>query len=187
MRRLLLSAGMIALAGAILLFLQSTTPPYAMLTGPIRTDGAQGDIVASRTFSAKVDKAVQAKTIAYKRFGKDVERDTSGAWLLVAVEMRADRQTMPIRAATIRGASGRLYRQSRRADSAPQLLSTKTVQPGLPTTGLLVFELPEAETADMTLLLSSQYSPQLQDEIAIALDTKKIAVRDKAVIGNDGL
>ncbi len=64
---------------------------------------------------------------------------------------------------------------------------TKTVQPGLPTTGLLVFEMPEAETSDMTLLLSSQYGPQLQDEIAIALDPKKIAVRDKAVIGNDGL
>ena len=107
--------------------------------------------------------------------------------LLVAVEMRVDRQTMPIRAATIRGASGRLYRQSRRADGAPQLLSTKTVQPGLPTTGLLVFELPEEETRDMSLLLSSQYSPQLQDEIETALDPKKIAVRDRAVIGNDGI
>ena len=187
MRRLLLSVLMIALAGAILLFLQSTTPPYAMLTGPIRTDGVQGDTVTSRTFSAKVDKAVQAKTIAYRRFGKDAERDTSGAWLLIAVEMRVDQQTMPIRAATIRGASGRLYRQSRRADGAPQLLSAKMVQPGLPTTGLLVFEVPEEETADMTLLLSSQYSPQLQDEIAIALDTKKIVVRDRAVIGNDGI
>jgi hypothetical protein len=186
MRRLLSTVLMIVVAGAILLFLQSTTPPYAMLTGPIRTEGAQGDTIASRTFSARVDKAVQAKTIAYKRFGKDVERETSGVWLLVAVEMRVGQQTMPIRAATIRGASGRLYRQSRRADGAPQLLSTKTVQPGLPTTGLLVFEMPEAEVSDMTLLLSSQYGPQLQDEIAIVLDPKKIAVRDKAVIGNDG-
>lgn len=187
MRRLLSAALMIALAGAILLFLQSTTPPYAMLTGPISTSGVQGDTVASRTFSVRVDKAVQAKAIAYKRFGKDVERETSGVWLLVAVEARVGPQTMPIRAATIRGASGRLYRQSRRADGAPQLLSTKTVQPGLPTTGLLVFELPEEETTEMSLLLSGQYGPQLQDEIAIALDTKKIAVRDKAVIGNDGL
>ena len=187
MKRLLQSILMVAVAGAILLFLQSTTPPYAMLTGPIKRTGAQGDTVASRTFTARVDKAVQAKTIAYNRFGKDVERETGGVWLLVAVEMRVDRQTMPIRAATIRGASGRLYRQSRRADGAPQLLSTKTVQPGLPTTGLLVFELPEEETRDMSLLLSSQYSPQLQDEIETALDPKKIAVRDRAVIGNDGI
>ncbi len=187
MRRLFPASLMIAIAGAILLFLQSTTPPYAMLTGPIRTSGAQGDTVASRTFSARVDKVVRAKTIAYKRFGKDVERETSGVWLLVAVEARAGSQTMPIRAATIRGASGRLYRQTRRADGAPQLLSAKTVQPGLPTTGLLVFELPEEELADMSLLLSGQYGPQLQDEIVIALDDRKIAVRDRAVLGDDGL
>lgn len=187
MKRLLQSILMVVAAGAILLFLQSTTPPYAMLTGPIKTIGAQDDTVASRTFSARVDKAVQAKTITYKRFGRDVERETSGVWLLVVVEMRVGQQTMPIRAATIRGASGRLYRQSRRADGAPQLLSAKTVQPGLPTTGLLVFELPEEETRVMSLLLSSQYSPQLQDEIEIALDTRNIAVRDKAVVGNDGI
>lgn len=187
MRRVLLSALTILLAGAILLFLQTTTPPYAMLTGPIRTAGGQGDVVASRTFSARIDKAVQARTIAYKRFGRDFERATGGVWLLVAVEARVGAQTMPIRAATIRGASGRLYRQSRRAGNAPQLLSGKTVQPGLPTTGLLVFELPEEETADMALLLSAQYSPQLQDEIEIALDTKKIAIRDRVTIGDDGL
>jgi hypothetical protein len=52
---------------------------------------------------------------------------------------------------------------------------------------LLVFELPEDEVSDMTLLLSGQYSPQLQDELEIALDTTKIAVRDRATIGNDGL
>lgn len=187
MRRVLLSALTILLAGAILLFLQTTTPPYAMLTGPIRTAGGHDDVVTSRTFSARIDKAVQARTIAYKRFGKDFERASSGVWLLVAVETRVGQQTMAIRAATIRGASGRLYRQSRRAGSVPQLLSGKTVQPGLPTTGLLVFELPEEETADMSLLLSGQYGPQLQDEIEIALDPKKITVRDRAAVGDDGL
>lgn len=187
MRRVLLSALTILLAGAILLFLQTTTPPYAMLTGPIRTTGGHDDLVVSRTFSARIVKAVQARTIAYKRFGKDFERASSGVWLLVAVEVRVGHQTMAIRAATIRGASGRLYRQSRRAGSAPQLLSDKTVQPGLATTGLLVFELPEAETADMSLLLSAQYAPQLQDEIEIALDPKKITLRDTVALGDDGL
>ena len=187
MRRLLLSAFTILLAGAILLFLQTTTPPYAMLTGPIRTAGGQGEAVASRTFSARIEKALQARTIAYKRFGKDFERATGGVWLLVSVETRVGQKTMAIRAATIRGASGRLYRQSRRAGNAPQLLSGKTVQPGLPTTGLLVFELPEDETTEMSLLLSAQYSPQLQDEIEIALEPKTIAVRDRVTIGDDGL
>jgi hypothetical protein len=187
MKRLFSIVPLLTLAVVILLFLQSTTPPYAMLTGAITTTGAQGDLVSSRTFSARVEKAVQAKTIAYRRFGREVNRETGGVWVLVAVEVNVGRQTMPIRGATIRGASGRLYRQTRRADGAPQLLSTKTVQPGLPTKGLLAFELPEGETADMTLLLSGQYAPQLQDEIAIRLDTGKIAVRETAVIGDDGL
>jgi len=187
MRRLFLSALTILLAGAILLFLQTTTPPYAMLTGPIRTGGGQGEMVASRTFSARIDKAIQAQTIAYKRFGKDFERTTSGVWLLVAVETRVGHQTMAIRGATIRGASGRLYRQSRRAGNAPQLLSDKTVQPGLSTTGLLVFELPQEEATDMSLLLSAGYSPQLQDEIEIAVESEKITVRDRVTIGDAGL
>lgn len=187
MRRFLSSVLMIVVAGAVLLFLQSTTPPYAMLTGPIRTNGAQGETVASRTFGVRIDKAVQAKALAYHRFGRDIERETSGVWLVVAVEVQAPHETMPVRAATIRGASGRLYRQSRRAGSAPQLLSGKTVQPGLPTTGLLMFELPEAETSRMSLVLSGQYSPQLQDEVEIVLDPARIAVRDRAVIGNDGI
>lgn len=187
MRHVLLAAFAVLLAGAILLFLQTTTPPYAMLTGPIRTAGGQGQVVEGRTFSARLDKAVQARTIAYKRFGKDFERTSSGVWLLIAVETRVARQTMAIRGATIRGASGRLYRQSRRAGSAPQLLSGKTVQPGLATTGLLVFELPKEETTDMSLLLSAGYSPQLQDEIEIALESEKITVRDRVTIGDAGL
>ncbi|WJH38388.1 hypothetical protein N7E02_07040 (plasmid) [Aliirhizobium terrae] len=50
------------------------------------------------------------------------------------------------------------------------LLSMKFVQPGLPTTAIFVFELPEDETRNMELVISEQYDPQLKDEIRVSLD-----------------
>jgi hypothetical protein len=178
---------MLAAAGAALAFFQSTTPRYAMLTGPIRTAGAQADTVSSDAFSVKVNKVLRANTITFKRYGRHVERQTNGVWLLVSTELWAKWETMPVRAAAIRGASGRLYRQSHRADGAPQLLSNKTLQPGLPTAGIIVFELPEEETAEMTLVLSRQPFPRLEDEISVSLDEANIPVRDRLEIDDDGI
>lgn len=176
------------LAAAVLLQLfQATTPGYAQLTGPILTSGAQKDTVDSRTFSVRTGKVVQAKTLVLKRFDRTIERQTQGTWLVVSAELRAFQETMPVAGAMIRGTSGRLYVQTHRADGAPQLLSLKRVQPGLPTTGILVFELPEEETGDMTLILSKQASPRLEDEIHVQLDRGMIETRDKVEPGNGGI
>lgn len=176
------------LAAAMLLAaMQATTPPYAMLTGPIRTAGGQAETVSSTTFSVKVHRLSTARTVAYERFGRAVELKSSGVWVVVSAELHAFRKTMPVRAATLIGASGRSYRQSRRAGEAPNVLSAKTVQPGLPTTGIFVFELPEDETENMTLVLSEQYDPQLKDEIGVSLEEDRIAPRERLEIGKDGV
>ena len=185
--RLLLS---LLLAGAtvvILAFLQSTTPSYAVLTGPIDTAGLQKDTVSSRAFSVKVDKIVRAKTISFTRYGQPVERQTDGSWLIVSVELQSKYETMTIQAAAIEGASGRLYRQTHRADGAPRLVSAKELQPGLPTTGILIFELPDDETRDMTLVVSRQPSPQLESEIRVRLDPGSIETRQHTEIANNGV
>jgi hypothetical protein len=171
----------------VLATLQTTTPPYAMLTGPLRTSGAASETVAGKTFSVDVLDIAKARTIAYDQFGKAVELESSGVWIVVSAELHGFEQTMPVRAATLIGASGRLYRQSQRAGGAPNVLSAKTLQPGLPTTGLFIFELPEDETAGMTLVVSEQYDPQLQDEIVVSLGPHAAAPLPRLEIGPDGI
>lgn len=171
----------------VLATLQTTTPPYAMLTGPLRTSGAGSETVAGKAFSLNVLDIAKAQTIAYDQFGKAVELESSGIWIVVSAELHGFEQTMPIRAATIIGVSGRLYRQSQRAGGAPNILSAKTLQPGLPTTGLFIFELPEDETSGMTLVVSEQYDPQLQDEIAVSLGSDAAAPLPRLEIGPNGI
>lgn len=174
-------------AATLLAALQTTAPPYAVLTGPIRSAGHQSETVSSTTFSVKVHRVLKARTIAYEQFGRAVDLQSSGVWVVVSAELHAFRETMPVRAATLIGASGRLYRQSRRAGGAPDVLSAKVVQPGLPTTGIFVFELPEDETRSLNLVLSEQYDPQLKDEIGVSLEEDETAPRDRLEIGKDGV
>jgi hypothetical protein len=171
----------------ILAALKATTPSYATLTGPIRTTGRQVETVSGTTFSVKVHRVVGARTIAYDAFGRSAELQSSGVWVVISAELQAFQQTMPVRAATLVGASGRLYRQSRRPDGVPNLLSTKVVQPGLPTTGIFVFELPEDETRNMELVISEQYDPQLKDEIRMSLEPDAALPRDRLEIGKNGI
>lgn len=178
---------MIAVSAVVLAALQATTPPYAMLTGPIRTEGRQAETVSDTMFSAQVRQVQKAKTLAWDQFGRTVERQSSGTWVIVSAELQAMRETMPVRGATIIGTSGRLYHQSQRAQAAPNVLSAKTVQPGLPTTGIYIFEMPEEETRDMVLVLSRQYGPQLEDELHITLEQNGITSRDRLEIGKNGI
>jgi hypothetical protein len=174
-------------AAVLLAALQATTPPYAKLTGPISTVGRQGQTVSSDTFGVKVNRVLKAKAIGYDQFGRTVDLQSSGVWVVISAELQAFRKTMPVRAATLIGASGRMYRQSRRAGEAPNNLSVKTVQPGLPTTGLLLFELPEDELRDMKLVLSEQYDPQLKDEISVSLETIETTPQARLEIRKDGV
>lgn len=171
----------------LLAALQATSPPYAMLTGPIRTTGQQRETVSSQTFSVKVRRVLKAKTIGFAQFGKRSQLQTSGVWMVVSAEVQAFQETMPVRAATLVGSSGRLYRQSRRAGAAANILSAKVVQPGLPTTGIFVFELPDDETGDMKLILSEQYDPQLKDEISVSLEANGMIAQNELEIGKDGV
>lgn len=187
MMRAVLTVFTILAAAALLAALQASTPPYAILTGPILTTGQQNETVSSTTFSVKINRVVQAHKIAYQQFGRAYDLQSSGVWVIVSVELWGFQKTMPVRAATLIGATGRLYRQSRRAGEAPNLLSTKTVQPGLPTTGILVFELPEDETRGMKLVLSEQYDPQLKDQISVSLEEDGVAPRKTLEIGKNGI
>lgn len=186
MRSVLLGLAVVVSA-VVLAALQATTPPYAMLTGPILTSGRQSETVSSTTFSVKISSVVKARTLAFQRFGRANDLQSSGVWVVVTAELYAFQNTIPVRAATLIGATGRMYRQSQRAGEAPSVLSAKMLQPGLPTTGIFVFELPEDETQGMQLLLSEQFDPQLKDQIRVSLENDSLVPREKLEIGKDGI
>jgi len=177
---------LVALAAVVLSTFQSTTPRYAALTGPIVTSGKQGEVVASKTFSVDVLKVLRAYTITFKGIGRPVERQTQGIWVIVTARAEALQETMPLRIAAIRGTSGRLYQQTRRADVADGRISDFDLQPGLPAKGIFVFEMPEEETKDMVLVLSSQLGPQLESEIHIKLDQQGINTIERTDLAGHG-
>lgn len=76
---------------ALLAALQATRPPYAMLTGPIQRKGNQSETVSSRTISVKVNSLRKARAIAYEQFGRSVELESSGVWIVVSAELQAIR------------------------------------------------------------------------------------------------
>ncbi len=186
MTRWLLCAVFLLAAVAALSAMQATTPRYAALTGPIVTSGLQGKAVADATFGVDVLKVVRAREIAVRSVGGITERQTQGIWVIVTSRVEARHETMPLRVAAIRGASGRLYQQSRRADGAGARISDFDLQPGLPAKGIFVFEMPQEETRDMTLILSSQLGPQLDSEIHVALDQNGIVTLDRADLTANG-
>ncbi|KGE79907.1 hypothetical protein LW14_26320, partial [Rhizobium sp. H41] len=61
MRSVLLGVGLLV-SFVILAALQATTPPYAMLTGPIMKSGRQSETISSTTFSVKIKGVVKART-----------------------------------------------------------------------------------------------------------------------------
>ena len=172
---------------AILAFFRWTTPSYAILTGPLETYGSQRQMVQSPTFGLRANKVIETKTIAFERYGKAVERQTDGIFLIVTVDAEARRQTMMINAAAVRGASGRMYHQTHRADGAPQLINGKEIQPGLSKAGIFVFEMPQQDAEQATLVVSEQLGPRLDSEISIALDPNGVERRDRVEIANAGL
>jgi len=143
--------------------------------------------VSAASFSVRVDRVEEARRIAFTQFGRTIELESSGVWILVSAEVRASRTTMQVPATTLIGASGRLYLELQRAGDAPAILSAKTVQPGLPTNGVIVFELPEDEVRGLQLVLSEQYDPQLKDEIHASLDDNNDAPGQGLEIAKNGI
>lgn len=181
---LVLASGAVLLAG-----LRWTTPSYAVLTGPIPTSGEQGETVAGRSFTAKVRDVRLADRLQAKLYGKTVERDTSGVWTVVSAEVEATAETSMVTAVTWLGPSGRHYVSTQRLEGLATLLETKPLQPGLPESGLFVFELPPDEVEGGVLLLSSalRYAePRLDSELRIRLATDGLTSDETLELPYDG-
>lgn len=175
MRRAVLAAGGLAAAACLLALMRWTTPGYAELTGPLPVTGAQGEKVFGRTLAARVVSVRLADALSTERFGKAVTYDTGGVFALVTIEAEAVGQTGSITAAAWVGPSGRSFRHTDRVTTgAAALLLSQPLQPGLPRSGLMVFELPADEVAGGELRLSRTIAPRLDSELRIRLDAANL-------------
>lgn len=187
MRNAAATLAIVLIGIAVLALLRWTTPGYAVLTGPIETAGRQGARADTAEFSLKVDKLILSELLIFQRYGKKVERGTGGIWAVVVADVAAGPNTLMLAGVALRGASGRIYMQSPRAEGAPQLLSGKELQPGLPQRGLFVFELPADELAGAELVVSREAFPRLTSQLAMALDEGAAIRRTVLEIGRDPL
>ena len=171
------SVAYVLLALAILYAMRATIPNYDGQMAPILVRGKAGEFVASRRFSARVDGVETAREVRFARIGArdDVDRrDTGGVWLIVRASAMATQTPLTINGADIVTRDGRRYQQSGRLYNAPQQLTSRELQPGVASEGVLLFELPADAVAGATLALTeNRYLTMLDSELRIDLGLDK--------------
>ncbi len=170
---------LVAAAVAVLWGMQRTVPNYNRLVAPIETGGEPGLFVRGRTVAARVDRLMLARTVRLHRFGRAQTFDTSGVWLIVRATAMSVEGPAMMADAVIETADGSRYQQTERISSARDLLSSKTLQPDVPTEGDLLFELPRDALPGAALLLAERrFGLGMLDSrlrIALGLDSDTVA------------
>lgn len=157
-------------AAALLLGMRETTPNYDDRVGPVIERGKPGEFVHGRRFAARVDSVTSASRLRFTRMADAVEqRDSSGIWLIVQASAMAVQEPTLIGSAAVLTRDGRRYDSSGRLYTAPGQLSTRELQPGVASQGLLVFELPADAVAGATLVLAANRLDRLDSELRIDL------------------
>ncbi|MFD4838540.1 hypothetical protein ACFWP0_13615 [Achromobacter sp. NPDC058515] len=165
-----LGSVLLVLAAALVLYgMQRSTPRYMALTGPIVERGAMGQAVRTRQFEATVQRVQFAQQLAYRRLDASQTRETGGVWAIVWLRLAATDTSASVGEAAWLGPDGLTYRHTDRlmlARGTPPY----ALDPGLPRTVRLVFEIRPDQARGATLLLSPRYGPRLDSQARIALD-----------------
>ncbi|KXF74683.1 hypothetical protein ATN84_22575 [Paramesorhizobium deserti] len=157
----------VLVGGALLGVMMQTAPDYNSVVQPFRSHLATGETGEARSFRARFTGARLAERIAFRRFGRDLVRDTDGVFLIAEIEAEATVASQQI-GATWRGASGRDYALSRRAQGIPTGLDSRWFQPGLTDRAIAVFELPEDEIAGGEMVLTNSFNAVFDSALHLA-------------------
>jgi hypothetical protein len=126
------------------------TPDADQRVRPFVVSGAIDTAVPARTFDATVLAMRGAGTITAGRNA----RDTGGVWVLVQVRLVARDEPITLGYAALLDERGREYLATERFSQA--LIGGRTLQPGLPVTGEIAFEVPRAAAVRLSLRLAAQ-------------------------------
>ncbi|CCJ48698.1 hypothetical protein AZ16_1652 [Bordetella bronchiseptica B18-5 (C3)] len=177
---------LLLLAALALYGMQRSTPRYLDLTGPIVERGAMGEAVRTRQFDATVQRVQFARQLRYRSLGRERVRETAGVWAVVWVRLAALDASTQVGEAAWLGPDALTYRHTDRLGLAPGV-PPYMLDPGLPRTVRLVFEIRPDQARGATLLLSERYSPRLDSQARIALDDVPVAAdgRPETVASHD--
>ncbi|GAA1280267.1 hypothetical protein Psi02_72920 [Planotetraspora silvatica] len=137
-------AGLALAAAAV--WAQTNAMPYEERGSFLTTKGKIGQVVKTNRYSVKVTSVTAARAVDTKTFsGEALKVRTSHVFLLVNVSATTVRQPMDLSTLSppaLLTVDGRRYDTTDRVDQSLTLLS-KRFQPGLWSSGLLVYELPK--------------------------------------------
>lgn len=171
MIRKLASALALGLAILVLYGLQKTMPTYGDITSPVALSGRTGEKLSARDFELTVKTIRLARQVKLRSFGKDRIYDTSGVWALVEVDAAARNETVTLTSAAWLAPNGARYKASERfSASAPGLLASQRLEPGLPARALVVFEFPESQVHGGRILVARTPFQPLDSELRITAD-----------------
>ncbi|HKU99840.1 MAG TPA: hypothetical protein VJR58_31380 [Vineibacter sp.] len=157
----------LVLAVGILYALQQTKPGYADITKPIAVHGTIGDRLMARNFELTATKVTLAQRIVLRTGTKEQVFETTGLWAVVEAKAAARHESVTVIAASWRGPSGSRYAMSQRFSTMPGLLPSERLEPGLPRNVLMLFELPENQVKDATILVSRTPFAPIDNELHI--------------------
>ncbi|WBU38351.1 hypothetical protein [Homoserinibacter sp. YIM 151385] len=163
-----LGIALLLAAGAV--FATATTPDDVALTSTFASGAAPGEIGEGRTFAVRLDGVRVADAVA----GPLWTGETSGAW--VVAEVTAEARANP------GGVTGALLLGDLRFQASPRppglSIASSPLQPGLPESGALVFEVPlealEAHGAGARIAVSGRSDPRLDSSIEIPVDLSAV-------------
>lgn len=149
------AAALLIVACAALWGMQSTTPNYTRLLAPIESRGDAGSFVRGRTIAVRVDGLDIARRLQGKCIGETKVFDTGGVWVIVHATAMSVQRPETLSAAAIESSAGERYLMSDRTGLCGDPLSSTTLQPDVPVSGELIFELPAEALTGADLLAAA--------------------------------
>jgi hypothetical protein len=153
--RVFSTAALLIVACAALWGMRSTTPNYTRLLAPIESRGDAGSFVRGRSIAVRVDGMEIARKLQGTCIGETKIFDTGGVWLIVHATAMSVQRPETLMAVAVESPAGERYLKSDRPELCGDLLSSLTLQPDVPASGDLIFELPAAALAGADLLAAS--------------------------------
>jgi hypothetical protein len=149
----------------------SHTPNDDTQQRPFVRTGNVGSVVNARTFDVKVLGVRGAAVIS----ADDGPHDTSGIWIIVRVRLTAIGNPLSLGYAALLDGQGRTYRATGRIDQS--LLDGRELEPGIPVTAEIAFEVPTSVASDLSLQLASAPDDLRMDamaQIRVPIDAAQI-------------
>jgi hypothetical protein len=136
--------------------IRSGTPDVDTSERPFARAGAVGRKVDAQTYDATV-LAVRGATKIHRVAGltKRGDRDTDGVWVLVKVRLLAHREAVQVGWAGLKDGRDRVFSCTDRIDQ-PLVCAGRMLQPGIPVTGEVAFEVPRDAGTDLTIQLNER-------------------------------